>query len=71
MLVDGIHDLGGMQGFGAVGHSPAESAFHHRWEAVARALLAEMGCPLPEDAEIRVWDSSAAICPDDNGGPSR
>ena len=39
MLVDGIHDLGGMQGFGAVGHSPAEPAFHHRWEAVARALL--------------------------------
>jgi Nitrile hydratase beta subunit, N-terminal len=39
VLVDGIHDLGGMQGFGAVGHSPAEPAFHHRWEAVARALL--------------------------------
>ena len=39
MLVDGIHDLGGMQGFGAVVHSPAEPAFHYRWEAVARALL--------------------------------
>jgi nitrile hydratase len=38
-LVDGIHDLGGMQGFGAVGHSPAEPAFHYRWEAVARALM--------------------------------
>jgi nitrile hydratase beta subunit len=37
--VDGIHDLGGRQGFGPVGHSPAESAFPHRWEAVARALL--------------------------------
>ena len=24
-----------------------------------RVVLAEMGCPLPEDAEIRVWDSSA------------
>ena len=40
MLVDGIHDLGGMQGLGAVDHSPAEPVFHHRWEAVARALLA-------------------------------
>ena len=40
LLVDGIHDLGGMQGFGAVVHSPAEPAFHDRWEAVARALLA-------------------------------
>jgi nitrile hydratase len=26
-----------------------------------RALLAEMGCLLPEEAEIRVWDSSAEI----------
>ena len=26
-----------------------------------RALLAEMGCPLPEEVEIRVWDSSAAV----------
>lgn len=28
-----------MQGFGAVAHSPAEPAFQHRWQAVARALL--------------------------------
>jgi nitrile hydratase len=26
-----------------------------------RALLAEMGCALPGDAEIRVWDSSAEV----------
>jgi nitrile hydratase len=26
-----------------------------------RALLAEMGCPLPGDVEIRVWDSSAEV----------
>ena len=38
LLVDGIHDLGGMQGFGPVVHSPAEPAFADRWEAVARAL---------------------------------
>jgi nitrile hydratase beta subunit len=37
--VDGIHDLGGMQGFGMVDHSPAEPAFHHQWEAAARGLL--------------------------------
>ena len=42
-MVDGIHDLGGMQGFGPVGHSPAEPAFHDRWEAVARALLVVVG----------------------------
>jgi nitrile hydratase len=37
--VDGIHDLGGLQGLGPVAHSPAEPPFHARWEAVARALL--------------------------------
>ena len=39
LLVDGIHDLGGMQGLGPVAHSPAEPVFHDRWQAVARALL--------------------------------
>jgi len=37
--VDGIHDLGGMQGLGAVDYSAAEPAFHESWQAVARALL--------------------------------
>jgi nitrile hydratase subunit beta len=37
--VDGIHDLGGMHGCGAVPHSPAELAFHDHWQAVARALM--------------------------------
>jgi nitrile hydratase subunit beta len=37
--VDSIHDLGGMQGFGRVAHTPAEPAFDHRWQAVARALM--------------------------------
>jgi nitrile hydratase subunit beta len=39
LLVDGIHDLGGMQGFGVVDHATAEPPFLHRWEAVARALV--------------------------------
>ncbi len=37
-VVDGIHDLGGMQGFGRVAHPPAEPAFHEPWEANARAM---------------------------------
>ena len=37
--MDGIHDLGGMQGFGPVGHSAAEPAFHDRWETLAFALF--------------------------------
>jgi len=30
--VDGIHDLGGMQGFGPVETEPDEPVFHERWE---------------------------------------
>ncbi len=37
--MDGIHDLGGLQGLGPVAHSPAEPVFRDRWEAAARALL--------------------------------
>ena len=37
--MDGIHDLGGMQGFGPVDHSPSEPVFHAAWEAVARVLM--------------------------------
>jgi nitrile hydratase beta subunit len=36
--VDGIHDLGGMQGLGPVGVEPAEPVFHHPWEGRAFAL---------------------------------
>ena len=38
-VMDGIHDLGGMQGLGRVAHTPAEPAFHEPWQAAARALL--------------------------------
>jgi nitrile hydratase subunit beta len=37
--MDSIHDLGGMQGFGPVDHSPSEPVFHADWEAAARALM--------------------------------
>ncbi|HEY6492897.1 MAG TPA: nitrile hydratase subunit beta [Trebonia sp.] len=36
--MDGIHDLGGMDGFGAVAHSPSEPVFRERWEADVLAL---------------------------------
>ena len=37
--MDGIHDLGGVQGLGPVVHSPVEPVFPERWQAVARALM--------------------------------
>ena len=30
-------------------------------ECADRVLLAEMGCDVPDDVEIRVWDSSAEV----------
>src|SRR5437016_3470288 len=52
--VDGIHDLGGMQGFGAVDHSPAEPVFHEPWEGRARALMElVLGAVRPGGGEFR------------------
>jgi nitrile hydratase len=38
--LDGIHDLGGMSGFGAVEVEPDEPRFHEPWEATAFCLNA-------------------------------
>ena len=36
--MDGIHDLGGRQGFGPVRHSPQAQAFHAPWEKRVNAM---------------------------------
>ena len=42
--MDGVHDMGGMDGFGKVEPEPSEPVFHHRWEgrvvAISRAMSA-------------------------------
>ena len=38
--MDGIHDLRGMSGFGAVEVEPDETTFHEPWESVAFGLKA-------------------------------
>ena len=38
--MDGMHDLGGKQGFGRVRHSRKAQVFHEEWEKRANALLA-------------------------------
>ena len=37
--MDGIHDLGGKPGFGAVDKAGADETFHEKWEASVFALL--------------------------------
>jgi nitrile hydratase subunit beta len=54
LRVDGIHDLGGMQGFGPVDHAPEEPAFHEPWEGRARALMeVVLGTVQPNGGEFR------------------
>jgi nitrile hydratase len=38
--VDGIHDLGGRQGFGRVRHAPDARPFHEAWEVRVNSLYA-------------------------------
>ena len=41
--MNGIHDMGGIQGLGAIVHEENEPVFHARWEARAFALLFALG----------------------------
>ena len=41
--MDGIHDMGGMHGFGKVEPEPNEPVFHSEWEGRALALNRAMG----------------------------
>ena len=52
--MDGIHDLGGMHGFGPVEADPAERGFHARWEAhVVACMHAGLAWPLFNIDEFR------------------
>ena len=37
--MNGVHDMGGMHGFGRVAVEPNEPVFHARWEGTVRALM--------------------------------
>lgn len=41
--MDGIHDMGGMDGFGKVEVEPNEPAFHEKWEGRVMAMVRAMG----------------------------
>lgn len=41
--MDGIHDLGGMHGFGPIEREENEPAFHERWEAAVFAMVMAAG----------------------------
>ena len=41
--MDGVHDMGGMDGFGKVIPEPNEPVFHHRWEGRVLAMSRAIG----------------------------
>ena len=43
--MDGIHDMGGMDGFGKVEAEPNEPTFHEAWEGRVMAMVRAMGSP--------------------------
>ena len=43
--MDGIHDLGGRQGFGAIDVGEKEEPFHEPWEGRVRGMVNAMGRP--------------------------
>lgn len=46
-MVDGIHDLGGMQGFGPVEPTPDEPPFHEPWEGRAHGVMLASAIAVP------------------------
>ena len=54
--MDGVHDMGGMDGFGKVEPEPNEPVFHHRWEGRVLAmsdLKAHLYDPAMGDEDLR------------------
>jgi nitrile hydratase beta subunit len=41
--VNGVHDMGGMDGFGAIDPEPNEPVFHAPWEGRVNAIMRSMG----------------------------
>lgn len=41
--MDGVHDMGGMHGFGPIEYEPNEAGFHEPWEARVRAIHSSAG----------------------------
>jgi nitrile hydratase len=53
-IVNGIHDIGGMHGFGAVDHDPSAPAFHADWERRTFAsFVATLGQGMYDMDEVR------------------
>ena len=48
--MDGIHDMGGMHGFGPITREENEPLFHHPWEG--RVLAISVATPVPDPRRL-------------------
>jgi nitrile hydratase len=53
--MDGVHDMGGMDGFGKVEPESNEPVFHHRWEGRVLAMSRAIGV-------YRAWTIDTSRC---------
>jgi nitrile hydratase subunit beta len=54
--MDGVHDMGGMDGFGKVEPEVNEPVFHHRWEGRVLAMSRAIGV-------FRAWTIDSSRTP--------
>ena len=57
-LMDGIHDMGGMDGFGKVDPEPNEPVFHEAWEG--RVLAMNRGDGRVRQLGTSIWGATAS-----------
>ena len=60
--MNGVHDMGGMQGFGPVEPEPNEPVFHAAWEGRALAMSRALGY-------ARVWNIDMSRAAVENSRP--
>ncbi len=52
--MNGIHDMGGMHGFGPVQREDREPVFHHAWEGRVFGMFLSTNIPVPEGKRYKI-----------------
>ena len=59
--MDGVHDMGGMHGFGKVPYEKDQPTFHYEWERRAWGLC--QGATVPEGVNLDFFRHSLEVMP--------
>ena len=52
--MNGIHDMGGMHGFGPMAREDHEPVFHHEWEGRVFGMFLSSRVPVPEGKRYKI-----------------